>query len=295
MLGSRKSSRKSRGTSGGGSSSARAGAAGATPAGGQRLSLKAWAAFGTVGLAAVTAIAATIGGNIGNRVVPPPVVPEPEPGGGFTAAVNVIPKCGQHYALTNTIDPQTQAADLHAVSTSDASAMQAFLRGHDGAPQSTITVEIVFTGTSRLPTRILDVKVDRLKTSANLNGTALRTRCEGDPPARPVEVDLDAPPRELTSQGKPYFDGKDLEVSVEVRENLRVFVTAKANSYRWIFAVRYLDGTGKVTKAYLGADERAYDRLDAVPEDAEFNLTGPARSYGVSYEASGGRFYLVTE
>jgi hypothetical protein len=259
----------------------------------RRVSGKAWAAVGAVVFAAVTAIAATIGANVGNRVVPPPVDPAPVPGSGFTAAVNVIPKCGQHYSLADVIHPQTQAADLHAVSISDTAAMQVFLREHRGAPQSSITVEIVFTGTSRLPTRILDVKVDRLKTSTNLKGTALRTRCEGDPPARPVEVDLDLPPRDLVSQGKPYFDGKDLEVSIEERENLRMFVTAMANSYRWIFAVHYLDSTGVTTQGYLGVDGKIRDRPEEVPEDAEFSLTGPAPSYGVIYEASGGRFYLV--
>jgi hypothetical protein len=294
MLGNRKSSRKPPGGTTGRQQAHDA--AGATPPSSSRhISGKAWAVIGTVALAAVTAIAATIGANVGARVVPPPDEPEPEPGSGFTAAVNVIPKCGQHYALADTIDPKTQAADLLAVSTAAAGAMEAFLIDHRGAPQNTITVEIVFTGTSRLPTRILDVKVDRIKTSTNLNGTALRTRCEGDPPARPVEVDLDAPPRELMSQGKPYFDAKDLEVSVEERENLRVFATAKAHSYRWIFAVHFLDGAGKATKGYLGLDGRIYDRSEEVPEDVEFSLTGPATSYSVVYEESGGRFYLVTD
>jgi hypothetical protein len=252
-----------------------------------------WAALGAVALAAFVAIATPVGANIVNRVLPPSTDAEPKAGGGFAVAVRVIPKCGQQYALADAINPQTEAAELDGFSSGGTDGRQAFLRDHRGAPLGTITVEAVFTGKSRLPTRILDVQIDRLETSTSLKGTSLRTSCQGDPPARSVEVNLDSPPRELMSQGRPYFAEKDLEVSLEERENLRIFLTANAKSYRWIFVVHYLDAAGRVTQGYVGTDGRIYDRSDAVPKDVEFSLSGPAASYDVTYEESGGRLYPV--
>ncbi len=149
--------------------------------------------------------------------------------------------------------------------------MQALLAKHQGAAQSTVTVEVVFTGTSVHPTRILDVKIDRLRRPANL--TSLRTECPGDPPARLLEVDLDTPPRDLMSDGEPYFVSKDLEVSIEERENLRIFVTAGECSCRWMFAVDYLDSTVTATRAYFGVHCQLHDWAEDVPQDAEFSLT----------------------
>ncbi|MEU7971011.1 hypothetical protein AB0B48_03120 [Micromonospora sp. NPDC049089] len=265
----------------------------AGPTGGmRRLSFKALTAIGTLATALVMAIVTAIGSNIGGWFVSAPPEPEPKPGSAFTAGIHIKPKCGQHYALAKALDPRTQAADLHALSVRDDGEMEAFLRAHRGSPQDTITVEVIFTGMSRTPTRILDVKIERLRVSPVLDGTALRTSCEGDPLARPVEVDLDTPPRELMSQGQPYFDQKDLEVSVEERENLRIVASAKANSYRWIFVVQYIDGSGNVAQGYLGADGQLHAQPDDVPQDAEFSLTGTATSYQVTYTESGGRFYL---
>ncbi|WP_433494911.1 hypothetical protein ACQP26_03305 [Micromonospora sp. CA-248089] len=225
-----------------------------------------------------------------NRSVPPPPEPTPTPGSGFEPAVRRIPKCGQSYAIGRTLDPQTEAAELLSIDRGGPS-FDDFLQRQHASPIGTITIEIVFTGRLQRPTRILDVRVARLETTQNLAGTELRTYCGGDPPARAVELDLDTPPRALISDKKPYFDGRDLDVTVEQRETLRISASARLHGYRWVFAIDHIDGSGVTVTSYLDANGGLYQDIAQVPDDAEFSLTGAAKTYGVRYQESGGRFY----
>jgi hypothetical protein len=220
---------------------------------------------------------------------------DPKPGGAFTPGISVVPRCGQGYALPDPVDPRTQAAELLAIGPQNNVEIDRFIKARRGAATGTITVEITFTGTSQRRTRILSVDVARLTQTANLAGTSLKTPCEGDPPVRAVELDLDEPPRSLMSSSSPYFDKHDLDVTVEERETLRIFASANNNSYRWVFAVRYVAGTGQPVTGYLGTDGHLHSVLEQVSTENEFSLTGQAKSYAVSYKASGGRFYLAED
>lgn len=272
--------------------------------------LSAWAWVQIVALAGViitTATAAVVSGAIDRLVFPkaadattapstPATASSPTPersaeastGGTFAVAVSIIYKCGQAYALPGRLDPQTEAGKLNS------EPMPQVLEEFGGSPQSTVTIEMIFSGGTERPTRILDVTVDRLETAPNLDGSALYTPCQGDKQTISTFLNLDHPPRSLMDGNQAYFDGHDLDVTSTDRETLRIAVTAAEHSYHWIFAIRYLNAADAVATAYVGNDGRLYDRPDQVPASVVFSLTGPASKYAVAYQASDGRFSICS-
>ncbi|BBH70708.1 hypothetical protein ACTI_73930 [Actinoplanes sp. OR16] len=240
--------------------------------------------------AALLAVAVTVAGAFGTRLVDR--IMGPEPGSGFEPAVAVIPRCGQVYAMDRVIDPDTGAAELLSLDGAGTAGFDDFLREQRAAPVESITVEITFTGQDQHPTRILDVRVEALQTAPNAAGTELATYCGGDPPTRTVTLDMDTPPRSLMSEGKPYFDGHDLDVSAQERETLRVSVSAARGNYRWYFAIDHIDGSNARTTSYIGRAGKLYTDAAEVPADDYFGVTGAAKAYGARYTETSGRFRL---
>ncbi|GAB4054927.1 hypothetical protein [Catellatospora paridis] len=246
----------------------------------------------------VTAVVVAAGGAVATGLVNGLFIDEPAPvlpGGGFTAGVSAVYACGQTYALAGGLDPDTGAGPLYELANASRPQMAQVLREQGGAAQTSVTVELILTGTSTRPTRILGVDVARLRTAPTLDGTLLRTPCDGTESVIPVSVDLDTAPRAMMSGSRPYFDGRNLDVSIDDRETLRVNMTAKQHSYSWIFAIRYIDSSGATATSYLDADGRIHTDPDNVLRDAEFTLTGPANRYAYVYRQSGSKFYPERE
>jgi hypothetical protein len=215
---------------------------------------------------------------------------------GFTVAVNEHYRAGQTYALSAPLTSGPQVAALLAGFTDRQHDMQSYLATNAGAPVGAFDAEIVFTGTRSDTVRIVQMRVQVIGTAPNLSGTQILTSSGGQSDTIPVTVDLDRPtPEVIAANGKPYFDGRDIDVSENVHETFQASFTVTKYLCRWIFAVDYIDPTGTRQSVYFDALGHLYPKATDIAVRDAFALTGKAPGYTVTYQdnyPAGSGFHL---
>jgi hypothetical protein len=118
----------------------------------------------------------------------------------------------------------------------------AYLTERGAVPVAELRTVLVLEGHKSGGIRITRIRPVVVRRSETLSGTYISCCVYGAGPIDPLEMEvaMDAAAPALRLDGKPYFPGKNIDLSLNERITLNLSFTARRHTYSWYMEVAYI-------------------------------------------------------